>query len=111
MRHIDQLLAREIIDRVLDMGDSLPTERKAWYLWDYRDGELRLINLHQEGPKFLMEQRGEDFETTNAYLQRRHRDLKARALEAMNAVDLRKAKTPQWTAAEQQRTPQAYIIK
>lgn len=47
VRHIDQVLTREIIDKIIDMGDTLPTDTKRWYVWDYREGGLELVDVHK----------------------------------------------------------------
>ena len=111
VRHVDQVLSREIVDRVIDMGDALPTDRKCWYVWDYRDGELELINVHKQGIAFLREQRGEDHQTTNDYLLRLSKQLIARAREVQNATPRSvAAKTPQPVGGKPAE-PSRYIVR
>ncbi|MBU2736971.1 ATP-dependent Clp protease ATP-binding subunit, partial [Acidithiobacillus caldus ATCC 51756] len=111
VRHVDQVLSREIVDRVIDMGDALPTDRKCWYVWDYRDGKLELINVHKQGIAFLREQRGEDHQTTNDYLLRLSKQLIARAREVQNATPRSvAAKTPQPVGGKPAE-PSRYIVR
>lgn len=111
VRHIDQVLSREIVDRVIDMGGDLPTDSKCWYVWDYRDGQLELINVHKDGIVFLRTQRGEDHKTTNDYLLRLSKDLIARARAAQNAPQRSvAAKTPQPMGGKPAE-PSRYIVR